>query len=302
MTGGVWLGLASVLVIVLWNAFFVAAEYAFVSVRRTRLAELVAQGDRRARMVSTIIERPSRFISAFQLAVTLSSLALGAIGEPAVSRLFEEVLGKDNEVPGGVISTSAISLILAFVFISTLHVVLGEIVPKSFTLANAETVALRVIVPVRVFFFLFGPIIVGLDWLSTVVTRALGVKETHLQDVHSEEELKMLVRRSGSGGVLEREEQEMNLKVFDFADTEVEDVMIPRPDVVAIPISLTPQEALARVLEHPYTRYPVYGEDLDDIVGVLHVRTLFGAMQNGGAESTDLRPLVRPPHLVPETK
>jgi CBS domain containing-hemolysin-like protein len=102
--------------------------------------------------------------------------------------------------------------------------------------------------------------------------------------------------------VLEAEEQEMIDKVFDFADTEVEDVMIPRPDVTALPVSLTPQQALAQVLEHPFTRYPVYGEELDDIVGVLHVRTLFGATHNGAANAPDLRELVRPAHLVPETK
>jgi CBS domain containing-hemolysin-like protein len=299
VSASTWFALASVAVIIAWNAFFVAAEYAFVSVRHTRLVELVAEGNRRAKMVLAIKEQPSRFISAFQLAVTLSSLALGAVGEPAVSKALDQILGK--ETPGGIITTGTISLILAFVLITTLHVVLGEIVPKSVTLANAEHVALRVVAPVRAFFWVFGPIIASLDWLSAKVTHALGVNDTPT-DVHSEEELKMLVRRSGSGGVLEAEEQEMIDKVFDFSDTEVEDVMIPRPDVTAIPVSLTPQEALARVLEHPYTRYPVYGDDLDDVVGVLHVRTLFGAMQNGGAQSSDLRPLVRPPHLVPETK
>jgi CBS domain containing-hemolysin-like protein len=288
----------SIVVIIAWNAFFVAAEYAFVSVRRTRLEELVAQGNRRARMVKGIVERPSHFISAMQLAVTLSSLALGAIGEPAVSRLLKDAFGS---VSSGVATT--ISVIVAFGLISALHVVLGEIVPKSYTLANSERVALFVAGPTRLFFFLFGPIISALDWLSQQVLKLVGVDSSgHGQDVHSEEELKMLVRRSSSRGVLEASEQEMLDKVFDFADTEVEDVMIPRPDVVALPVTLTPAEALAEVLEHPYTRYPVFEEDLDDIVGVLHVRTLFGAMQNGGAAEPNLRGLCRPAHVVPETK
>jgi CBS domain containing-hemolysin-like protein len=289
--------LLSILVIIAWNAFFVAAEYAFVSVRRTRLEELVSQGNRRARMVKRIVERPSHFISAMQLAVTLSSLALGAIGEPAVSRLLQDLVGS---VSSGVATT--ISVIVAFALISALHVVLGEIVPKSYTLANSERVALFVAGPTRFFFFLFGPIISGLDWLSQQVVKLLGADPSGTQDVHSEEELKMLVRRSSSRGVLDASEQEMLDKVFDFADTEVEDVMIPRPDVAALPVSLTPAEALTEVLEHPYTRYPVFEEDLDDIVGLLHVRTLFGAMQNGGSAEPNLRGLCRPAHVVPETK
>src|SRR3954454_7104880 len=191
MTGGVWLGLASVFAIVLWNAFFVAAEYAFVSVRRTRLHELASHGNRRARMVQQIVQRPSHFISAMQLAVTLSSLALGAVGEPAVSELIDRLLGKDEI---GFIGSSTIAVILAFIFISVLHVVLGEIVPKSFTLARSEQVALVVVGPVRVFFFIFGWLISALDWLSLVVVSWLGVSG-HPEEAHSEEELKMLVRR-----------------------------------------------------------------------------------------------------------
>src|SRR3954454_3737650 len=132
MSTGTWIGIASVFLIVLWNAFFVAAEYAFVSVRRTRLVELIAQGNRRARMVQQIVERPSHFISAMQLAVTLSSLALGAVGEPAVSQLIDQILG-DGSI--GFLAKETVSIILAFVLITVLHVVLGEIVPKSFTLA-----------------------------------------------------------------------------------------------------------------------------------------------------------------------
>jgi CBS domain containing-hemolysin-like protein len=297
MSTSTWIGIASVFLIVAWNAFFVAAEYAFVSVRRTRLVELVAQGNRRARMVQGIVERPSHFISAMQLAVTLSSLALGAVGEPAVSDLIDKAFGEGSL---GFVSKETISIIIAFVSITVLHVVLGEIVPKSFTLARSEKVAMVVVGPVRVFFFLFGWLISGLDWLSRVVVAWLGVTGPS-DEAHSEEELKMLVRRSSSSGVLEVEEQQMIDKVFDFADTEVEDVMIPRPDVAALPVSLSPQAALSQVLEHPFTRYPVYEDDLDDVLGVLHVRTLFGAIQEGTADG-NLRALVRPAHVVPETK
>ena len=292
------LELSSVVIVILWNAFFVAAEYAFVSVRHTRLDELIGQGDKRARVVRKIVSDPSHFISAMQLGITISSLALGAIGEPAVSRLLEELFG--HVAPG--VSTT-VSVVLAFVVISILHVVIGEIIPKSYTLPRAERVALAVSRPVRVFFVVFGPFIRFLDWLAQLLMRLLGIPTTdELESAHSEEELRLLVHRSRGVGLLEAAEEEMIGKVFDFADTEVRQVMVPRPDVVALPIGLGPSEAMEQVLRHPYTRYPVYDGDLDDIVGILHVRTLFGASQNGGAASTDLRELIRPAHTVPETK
>jgi putative hemolysin len=292
------LELSSVVVVILWNAFFVAAEYAFVSVRHTRLDELIGQGDKRARVVRKIVSDPSHFISAMQLGITLSSLALGAIGEPAVSRLLEDLFG--HVAPG--VSTT-VSVVLAFVVISILHVVIGEIIPKSYTLPRAERVALAVSRPVRVFFVVFGPFIRFLDWLAQLLMRLLGIPTTdELESAHSEEELRLLVHRSRGFGLLEAAEEEMIGKVFDFADTEVRQVMVPRPDVVALPIGLDPIAAMEDVLRHPYTRYPVYDGDLDDVVGILHVRTLFGASQNGGSASTDLRDLIRPAHTVPETK
>ena len=283
---------------VLWNAFFVAAEYAFVSVRHTRLDELVSEGSRRARTVRKIVSDPSHFISAMQLGITLSSLALGALGEPAVARVIESAVGG---VSGGV--ATAASVIVAFLAISILHVVIGEIVPKSYTLPRAEPVALAVAVPIRVFFFAFSWFITFLDWLAQLVMRMLGIKTTdEMEGAHSEVELRMLLRQGERSGVLEADEQEMIDKVFDFSDTPVEDVMVPRPDIVALHVALTPTAAMEQVLTHPYTRYPVYDEEFDNVLGVLHVRRLFVALQNGAGTAPDLRSLIYPAHLVPETK
>ena len=290
--------LASVIVCILWNGFFVAAEYAFVSVRRTRLDELVEQGNRRARQVRKITSDPSNFISAMQLGITLSSIALGALGEPAVARVIESALGKP---PEGIVKL--LSVLAAFALISVLHVVIGEIVPKSYTLPRAEPVALFVAPPIRVFFLIFGPFIRFLDWLSQMVMRGIGITPTdELENAHSEAELRMLVRHSERSGLLEAEEQEMIDKVFDFSDTSVEEVMVPRPDVISLPVSLTPAEAIDVVLKHPFTRYPVYGENFDDVLGVLHVRRLYASLQNGGASEVDLRGVLRPVQFVPETK
>jgi putative hemolysin len=283
---------------ILWNAFFVSAEYAFVSVRHTRLDELASEGNRRARTVRKIVSDPSHFIAAMQLGITLSSVALGALGEPAVARVLESVFGRVSDWTASVLSVG-----IAFVVISILHVVIGEIVPKSYTLPRAEKVALAVAPLIGVFFFVFAWFIDFLDWLAQLVMRMLGIPTTNeLEASHSEIELRMLLRQGERAGVLEPDEQQMIDKVFDFSDTPVEDVMVPRPDIVALPVALTPTAAMEQVLQHPYTRYPVYDEEFDNVLGVLHVRRLFVALQNGAAASSDLRQLLYPAHLVPETK
>ena len=296
------LELLVVVLVVATNAFFVAAEYGLVTVRRTRLQELEAQGSRRARRVLALLENPSRFISAIQLGVTLSSLALGAVGEPVVSRVLQRPLDLLPPSWHTAIATT-IAVVLAFTILTFFHVVMGEIVPKSYTLAHADGVAMAIAWPLGVFQALFRPFIWLLVGTSNAVLRAVGLTPASgISLVHSEEELKMLVTASRREGVLEEDEQEMLHKVFEFADKDAADVMVPRPDVVAIPISTAPDALLREVLAHPYTRYPVYGEDLDDVIGVLHVRDLFSAMHDRGIAAVDVRRIVRPAIFVPETK
>jgi CBS domain containing-hemolysin-like protein len=296
------LELVAVAVIVAANAFFVAAEYGLVTVRRTRMQELDAQGSRRARRVLRLLEQPPRFISAIQLGVTLSSLALGAIGEPVVSRILQRPLDLLPESWHTSVATT-ISVILAFTILSYFHVVMGEIVPKSFTLQHPERVALVAAGPISAFYVIFRPFIWVLVRTSGAVLRWFGVTASSgVTLVHSEEELKMLVTASREKGVLEEEEQEMLHKVFEFADKDAVEVMVPRPDVVAVPVDLPVQEVLALVLSHPFTRYPVFEEELDDIVGVLHVRDLFSTLHERGLESTNLRTILREAIMVPETK
>jgi CBS domain containing-hemolysin-like protein len=296
------LELLAVAVIVAANGFFVAAEYGLVTVRRTRMQELDAQGSRPAKRVLRLLEQPPRFISAIQLGVTLSSLGLGAIGEPVVSRLLERPLDLLPESWHTSVATT-ISVILAFTILSYFHVVMGEIVPKSFTLQHPERVALLAAGPISVFYVIFRPFIWVLVRSSATVLRWFGVSASSgVTLVHSEEELKMLVTASREKGVLEEEEQEMLHKVFEFADKDAVDVMVPRPDVVAVPVGLPVQEVLRLVLSHPFTRYPVFDGELDDIVGVLHVRDLFSALHERGLESTDLRTILREAIMVPETK
>jgi putative hemolysin len=286
-----FLELLAVAALILLNGYFVAAEYALVTARRTRIQELAQKGSRRARAVLRIVADPPRFIAAMQLGVTGTSLAIGALGEQALARVFDPILA------------SLIAFAFAFLIITFLHVVVGELVPKGIALGYAERVALAVSTPVRAFFVVFKPLIWVLQRSSEIILRALGLTPPGGEmEVYSEAELKMLLSRSTEEGELEQQEQEMLYKVFDFADKEVSAVMVPRPEVVALSIDLPPEEALAAVIESPYTRYPVYRDTLDDIVGILHVRDLFSALVDRGIAGVRLDQILRPAHIVPETK
>jgi len=277
--------------LILLNAFFVAAEYGLVTSRRTRIMELEHEGNRRARAVLRITGDPPRFISAMQLGVTISSLAIGALGEQVLAHRFDAVMA------------SVLAVVLALLIVTYLHVVIGELVPKGIALGHPERTALAVSAPVRAFFAAFRPLIWLLQESTALILRGLGLEPPGAEhEAHSEAELRMLLSSSAEQGEIEHEEQEMLYKVFDFADKEVADVMVPRPEVVAISIALPPDQALKSVLESPYTRYPVYRESLDDIVGVLHIRDLVEALHDRGILSVDLQNLVRPAYMVPETK
>jgi putative hemolysin len=182
-------------------------------------------------------------------------------------------------------------------------VVIGELVPQGIALAHSEAVALAVSAPVRGFFVLFKPLIWVLQRSTEAVLRLFGLEPPGGDmEVYSEAELKMLLSRSREEGEIEHQETEMLYKVFDFADKEVSDVMVPRPDIVALSVELPPEEALAAMIESPYTRYPVYRESLDHIIGMIHVRDLFSAIVDRGIAGVELESLVRPAHIVPETK
>jgi CBS domain containing-hemolysin-like protein len=286
-----FLELVAVGILILLNAFFVAAEYGLVTARRTRIIELHHQGDRRARQVLRITGDPPRFIAAMQLGVTLTSLAIGALGEQALTHAFEPALA------------TAIAIVLAYVILTFFHVVLGELVPKGVALGHSDRTALWVSAPVRAFFAIFRPLIWLLQRSTELVLRGFGLEPPGAEgEVHSEAELKMLVHASTEHGEIEEQEQEMVYRVFDFADKEVSDVMVPRPEVVAISIDLPPEEALAVTLEAPFTRYPVYSETIDNVIGTLHVRDLFQALHDKGFAAVDLHSLLRAPYVVPETK
>jgi putative hemolysin len=288
----VFLQILAVLLLVAGNAFFVAAEYALVTARRTRLMELARQGSRRARIALRIMDSPVRFIGTVQLGITAFSIALGAVGEPIVERWVDEP-----------ILSHGVAFLLAFAVVTYLHVTLGELVPKAIALTRNESTALWVALPIEAVYLASYPLVWFLQESSNAFTRLFGIQPAPAGVVaHTEEDIRHIVAAAEDTGVIEEREEEMVYKIFDFADKEVHEVMVPRPEVVAISIDLPPQECLAAVIDSPYTRYPVYRGSLDDVVGILHVRDLFSALWDRGIDNVEIEELVRPAHVVPETK
>src|SRR3954452_11879193 len=237
------LELVGVGVLILLNAFFVAAEYGLVTARRTRMIELHHQGNKRARAVLRITSDPPQFIAAMQLGVTLTSLGIGALGEQALSKKFDDWM------------STILAVLLAYLVLTFLHVVLGELVPKGVALGHAEGTALWVSGPVRAFFTLFAPFVWVLRKATEGVLHVLGLESPGAErDPLSEAELRMLLSRSSAEGEIEHEEQQMIDKVFVFGDKDAADVMVPRPEVVAVSAELPSTDALDAVLNSPYTR------------------------------------------------
>jgi putative hemolysin len=280
-----------VFLIVLGNGFFVAAEYALVTARRTRLRALAETGSLRARIALRIMDSPVRFIGTVQLGITAFSIALGAIGEPLVEHFLDPILA------------TTLAFIVAFTIVTYLHVTLGELVPKAIALTKNESTALWVALPVEMFYVATYPIVWFLQASSNAFTRLFGIEPAPAGIVaHSEEEIRMIVAQAEDTGVIEEVEEEMLYKVFDFADKEAHEVMVPRPRVIAISVDLPPEECLAAVIDSPYTRYPAYRGSLDEIVGVLHVRDLFSALNDRGIADVRVEDLLRSSYVVPETK
>jgi putative hemolysin len=286
------LQLIAVLLLVAGNAFFVAAEYALVTARRTRLQEFAQQGNRRARIALRIMDSPVRFIGTVQLGITAFSIALGAVGEPIVEHWLDDPL----------LSTS-VAFILSFAFVTYLHVTLGELVPKAISLSKNESTALWVALPIEAVYVVTYPLVWFLQSSANAFTRLFGIQPAPAGVVaHTEEDIRMIVAQAEDTGVIKEAEEEMLYKVFDFADKEVADVMVARPDVVALSVDLPPEECLAAVIESPFTRYPVYRGSLEEVVGILHVRDLFSAMNDQGLANVQVAEIVRPAPFVPETK
>jgi CBS domain containing-hemolysin-like protein len=294
------LRLAAVILLVLANGFFVAAEFSLVSVRRTRIAELVAQGSQNALWVQKALENPDRVIAATQLGITLASLGLGWLGEPAVAHLLEPLI---RLFPLNIQSelSHSIAVGLAFVAITFLHVVVGELAPKSIALQSPEGTSLVVARPTIWTEWIFKPAIWALNGTGNILLRLVGVHPASGHELaHSVEELKMLVTASTEEGVVESEESEMLHAVFDFGELFVRQVMIPRTEIMAFEADLTLRESIEIATNSTFTKFPVYEDVLDNIIGVVHIKDLLRAQLDPENAECKARSLVREALFIPE--
>ncbi len=299
-SGSALLGIAAVLALVAANAYFVATEFALVSARKSRLEELIRAGDRKAILAARVIQSLPRYISATQLGITLTSLGLGWVGEPSIAHTLERLFAN---FPAGLreFATHSVAVVIAFALITSLHIIFGELVPKSIALVKPEQVSRWLAPPLMGFAWVMALPIKLLNGAATRTLHAFGLKSPGEQEqVHSPEELRILVEQSQEWGSLDAQDARMLEGVFEFSEKTAEEVMTPRTDVVAIPAEATVEAAADVVAEAHRSRYPVYNETLDEISGIVHAKDILRAIrQTPGAR---VSAVVRPPLFVPGTR
>jgi CBS domain containing-hemolysin-like protein len=289
-----------IILLVLINGLFVAAEFAIIGVRPSRVEQLAREGSRSARWVRQVVSdrtKTDAYIATAQLGITLASLGLGMYAEPAIAHLVEGPLQRWFGLSEGAIHTA--SFLLALGLVTYLHVVVGEMVPKSLALQNAERTVLMLTNPMRVMGKVFGPAVSALNRIGLWTLRLLRVPPPgHGSRLYSLDELEMIVSESYAGGLLEGREQELVANILDFGQERVVQVMTPRPMMVAIPVTIG-EEHLLEIYDHtPFSRLPVFGRDIDDVLGILHLKDLVRQQLSGKA--FDLRALLRQVPFVPE--
>jgi CBS domain containing-hemolysin-like protein len=308
-----WLLFRAVVValLIFANGFFVAAELALVSLRETRLEQMVAQGRAGARAVLRLQQKMDEFLPAVQFGVTLASLALGWIGEPAVAAVLEPLLPKSPHV---VVYAHIVAVVLAFSFITYFHVLLGEIVPKSLALQRAEQIALAVAAPMEVFMKVTRPAVMVLNRSARVVLRLFRTQPVGEAGTHNPEELKLLATASRRGGLLPPLQEQVIHRALDLNQIEVREIMTPRGRIFSLPADLLVEEASERVVEDEHSRIPVYDPKLgpEHIIGIVYAKDISRLMHfrltaqarfaQMPVREMRLRQIMREPLVVPESK
>jgi CBS domain containing-hemolysin-like protein len=283
--------------LVLLNGFFVAAEFAIVKVRSSQIA--LEKGNFSKKTAIKIIDNLDGYLAATQLGITLASLGLGWVGEDVMSRIILNAMHGIGYQMSETVS-HAIALPLAFVVLTILHIVFGELAPKSLAIRYPTSTTLKVSVALRIFYVVFRPFIWLLNGMANTFLRMFGIRPISEQEIHSEDELKLIIAESEEGGAIEPSERELIQNVFDFDDRVVRQVMVPRMKISAIKVEVTIREAMDIVLKEGYSRYPVYEHSLDEIVGIVFAKDIVRAYVGDNQKS--LKDVMRPVHYVPETK
>lgn len=294
--GLIALNLLLVAFLVFLNGFFVAAEFALVKVRLTRLQQLESEGNSRATYALAVTRKLDAYLSSTQLGITLASLGLGWVGEPAIAHLIVEPafqwLGLGNAWYKG-----ALSFGIAFAIITFLHIVLGELAPKSLAIQKSEATSLWLSVPLMMFYKLFFPAIWLLNGAANRILRLIGVQPAGEQEAHTEEEIRILMDQSAKSGHIDKDEMALFDNIFEFSDRVAREVMLPRTDMECLFTVLTFEENLNVVYETKHTRYPVATDDKDDIIGFVHMSDLLTAAPD---QKHELKDFLRPILMVPE--
>jgi CBS domain containing-hemolysin-like protein len=289
------LKIIAVFLLVLANGFFVASEFSMVGVRRMKMATLAATGDRGARRVLALKDNLGAYISATQLGITLASLGLGWLGEPTVAQLLERPLSGLPDV-----WRHAVAFFLGFAVITAFHIVLGEQVPKMLGIERTERVVIFTSLPMQLFSKVFRLPVRMLNWAATRVIRLLGLHTTaEHASTYTEDEIRQLVDLSHQSGHIEASEKQLINRVFDFADAEVREAMVPRTAVSALPFTATLAEAEHAFCELGYSRLPVFRERFDDIVGVLFMKDIMPCLRHEAPVQFDMERILHPPLFVP---
>jgi CBS domain containing-hemolysin-like protein len=285
------------LFLVFLNGFFVAAEFAIVKVRLSQIEIRLRSGSFLAKIAKNIVEHLDAYLSATQLGITLASLALGWIGESVVADLVIAGMSSIGYTPDPELAHS-IALPIAFIIITFLHIVLGELAPKSLAIQRSEAVALGVSIPLKAFYFLFRPFIWVLNSVANLLLSLIGIESAKEQDLHSAEELRYLFEESSKSGMIEMNEQEMIENVFVFQETTASEIMIPRGKIIGLEISMDRDSIVETVIEQGYSRMPVYQETLDNIVGIVYAKDILTMMSF--SDLIILQDIVRPVTFIQE--
>jgi CBS domain containing-hemolysin-like protein len=291
--------LAIAILLLIGNGFFVGAEFALIAARRPRMEQLAEQGDRAAAAALRSMDELSFVLAGTQLGITMCSLGLGYVAEPAVAHLIESALGP-FELPETVVHT--IALVIALGIVVFLHMVIGEMAPKNIAISEPERAARAIAFPYRLFGFIFRPIIRLLNGVAFIVLRMMGIKPKEtLVSAHSPQELGFLISESAKGGMLEKFEYRLLSGVVEFRERDAAAAMAPRTAIVAIPKTATPEDVERLVLESGHSRYPVYAGDLDEVIGFFHVKDLL-SISDSARKKPIPRRLIRPMLIVPESR
>ncbi|RNB87790.1 HlyC/CorC family transporter [Brevibacillus fluminis] len=294
--GSVLLRLAFVLILVFLNGFFVATEFAVVKVRESRITQLIAEGNAKARHVERLIHHLDAYLSATQLGITLASLGLGWLGEPAIAHLLEPLF---HYFGVGEPWMTTISGIIGFAIITFLHIVMGELAPKSLAIQRSEWVSLHVARPIQWFYRIMYPFIAFLNWSANLILRLFGISTQVQVAAHTEEEIRILVNESHKSGYIDQTELMLVDNIFDFSETMAREIMVPRTDMTVLNLRDQFLDNVELVRNGRFTRYPVVDGDKDHVKGVLHIKDLLTSVLQDRSE--DLENIMRPVLSVPET-